>query len=52
MSRPSEEIVTEIILHQYAASPFSEKIRKVFAHKKITWRSVEQRPLTTTASIR
>src|SRR5258707_9741040 len=32
----------EIILHQYATSPFSEKIRKVLAHKKITWRSVEQ----------
>jgi glutathione S-transferase len=23
-------------------SPFSEKIRKIFAHKKISWRSVEQ----------
>ena len=32
----------EIILHQYVNSPFSEKIRKVFAHKKISWRSVEQ----------
>ncbi len=32
----------EIILHQYATSPFSEKIRKIFAHKKIAWRSVEQ----------
>lgn len=32
----------EIILHQYATSPFSEKIRKIFAHKKIKWRSVEQ----------
>jgi len=34
--------VPEIILHQYVTSPFSEKIRKVFAHKKISWRSVEQ----------
>jgi glutathione S-transferase len=34
--------VAEIILHQYATSPFSEKIRKIFAHKKISWRSVEQ----------
>jgi glutathione S-transferase len=34
--------VPEIILHQYVNSPFSEKIRKIFAHKKITWRSVEQ----------
>ena len=32
----------EIILHQYVNSPFSEKIRKIFAHKKISWRSVEQ----------
>lgn len=32
----------EIILHQYVSSPFSEKIRKIFAHKKISWRSVEQ----------
>jgi len=24
------------------SSPFSEKIRKIFAHKKISWRSVEQ----------
>jgi glutathione S-transferase len=37
-----EEVVAEIILHQYVTSPFSEKIRKIFAHKKITWRSVEQ----------
>jgi glutathione S-transferase len=37
-----EEIVPEIILHQYVNSPFSEKIRKIFAHKKIAWRSVEQ----------
>ncbi len=32
----------EIILHQYAVSPFSEKIRKIMAHKKLSWRSVEQ----------
>ncbi len=32
----------EIILHQYPTSPFSEKIRKIFAHKKMSWRSVEQ----------
>ncbi len=32
----------EIILHQYVNSPFSEKIRKIFAHKKISWRSVDQ----------
>jgi glutathione S-transferase len=34
--------VSEIILHQYVNSPFSEKIRKIFAHKKVKWRSVEQ----------
>jgi glutathione S-transferase len=34
--------VPEIILHQYVNSPFSEKIRKIFAHKKISWRAVEQ----------
>src|SRR5882757_1377480 len=38
----AEEIVPEIILHQYVNSPFSEKIRKIFAHKNISWRSVEQ----------
>lgn len=34
--------MAEIILHQYVNSPFSEKIRKLFAFKKISWRSVEQ----------
>ena len=34
--------MAEIILHQYVTSPFSEKIRKIFAHKKVSWRSVEQ----------
>lgn len=32
----------EIILHQYVNSPFSEKIRKILAYKKIAWRAVEQ----------
>lgn len=32
----------EIILHQYMNSPFAEKIRKIFAYKKVTWSSVEQ----------
>jgi glutathione S-transferase len=32
----------EIILHQYVNSPFSEKIRKILAYKKVAWRSVEQ----------
>ena len=34
--------MAEIILHQYATSPFSEKVRKILAHKQVSWRSVEQ----------
>jgi glutathione S-transferase len=34
--------VPEVILHQYVNSPFSEKIRKILAYKKIAWRAVEQ----------
>lgn len=30
---------TDIILHHFDASPFSEKIRIVFGYKKIAWRS-------------
>jgi glutathione S-transferase len=32
----------ELLLHQYDQSPFSEKIRKVLAHKRLAWRAVEQ----------
>jgi len=32
----------ELILHQYAMSPFSEKVRKVFAVKSMAWRAVDQ----------
>jgi glutathione S-transferase len=32
----------ELILHQYDTSPFSEKIRKILAHKRLAWRAVEQ----------
>ena len=32
----------ELILHHYDTSPFSEKVRKLFAHKRLTWRAVEQ----------
>jgi glutathione S-transferase len=32
----------EIILHHYDVSPFSEKIRKILAHKGLAWRGVEQ----------
>ena len=31
-----------LILHQYATSPFSEKVRKILAHKRVPWFAVEQ----------
>jgi glutathione S-transferase len=31
-----------VILHQYDLSPFSEKIRKLFAHKSAPWHAVTQ----------
>ena len=31
-----------LILHHYDASPFSEKIRKIFGMKRLGWRAVEQ----------
>ena len=34
--------MAELILHQYAMSPFSEKVRKVFAAKGLAWRAVDQ----------
>jgi glutathione S-transferase len=35
-------VVPEIILHQYALSMFSEKMRRLLAYKQIPWRAVEQ----------
>lgn len=32
--------MSELILHHYAASPFSEKVRLVFGMKQLAWRSV------------
>jgi glutathione S-transferase len=32
----------QIIFHQYAMSPFSEKIRKIFALKNVSYREVDQ----------
>ncbi|HSJ96386.1 MAG TPA: glutathione S-transferase family protein [Myxococcota bacterium] len=32
----------ELILHQYATSPFSEKVRLALGRKRLAWRSVEQ----------
>src|SRR3569832_277868 len=34
--------MAEIIFHQYAMSPFSEKIRKIFALKKLEYREFDQ----------
>ena len=33
------------IFHHYAASPFSEKVRKVFGYKQIAWQSVQAPPV-------
>ena len=32
--------MTDIILHHYPTSPFSEKIRLIFGYKKLAWKSV------------
>ena len=32
--------MADIILHHYAASPFSEKIRLILGYKKLAWKSV------------
>jgi glutathione S-transferase len=34
--------MNEIILHQYEASPFSEKVRLTLGRKRLAWRAVEQ----------
>jgi glutathione S-transferase len=34
--------VPELILHHYDTSPFSEKVKKLLAHKRVPWRAVEQ----------
>jgi glutathione S-transferase len=36
-----EETVPDPILHQYAMSPFSEKIRAIFGFKRLAWRAVD-----------
>jgi glutathione S-transferase len=35
----------DLILHNYASSPFSEKIRLVLGHKKLPWKSVLVPPI-------
>ena len=37
--------LTDIVLHNYAFSPFSEKIRTTLGLKRIAWRSVDVAPL-------
>jgi glutathione S-transferase len=32
----------DILFHEYALSPFSEKLRRIFGYKKLAYRSVEQ----------
>lgn len=34
--------MADVILHEYALSPFSEKVRRVLAYKDIAYRSVDQ----------
>lgn len=34
--------MTDVILHHYELSPFSEKIRRILAFKGVAWRAVEQ----------
>lgn len=34
--------MAELILHHYDTSPFSEKVKKLLAHKRLPWRAVEQ----------
>jgi glutathione S-transferase len=33
--------MTTLILHHYAGSPFSEKVRLIFGYKRIAWQSVD-----------
>jgi len=35
----------DLILHHYAASPFSEKVRLLLGHKKLAWQSVIMPPI-------
>jgi len=32
--------MADLILHHYATSPFSEKIRLILGYKKLAWKSV------------
>lgn len=35
----------DLILHHYASSPFSEKVRLILGHKKLPWKSVKVPPI-------
>ena len=37
--------MTDIILHHYAISVFSERVRLAFGLKRLTWRSVSIPPM-------
>ena len=37
--------MNDLILHNYASSPFSEKIRLILGHKKLPWKSVLVPPI-------
>ena len=34
--------MTDLILHQYALSPYSKKVISIFAFKIVAWQAVEQ----------
>ena len=38
-------MTTELILHHYSTSPFSEKIRLILGHKKLAWKSIMIPPI-------
>ena len=38
--------MAEFILHHYAMSPYSEKIRLALGLKRLAWRSVQISPVT------
>src|SRR6187549_2046647 len=37
--------MNDLILHNYASSPFSEKVRLILGHKKLPWKSVLVPPI-------
>jgi glutathione S-transferase len=39
-ARTERNIMSDLIFHHYASSPFSEKVRLVFGYKNLDWKSV------------